>query len=75
MGVYADGGQEQKLRSAAAAIGRTLDMGKSCLRFKTIDNLPMAAIGALIASRSVEDYIAIYQASREDVSHRDSQRS
>lgn len=65
MGVYADGRQEQKLRAAAAAIGRKLDMGKSCLRFKSVDDLPMAAIGELIASMSVDDYIAVYEASRK----------
>ncbi|MCY7354962.1 MAG: DUF1801 domain-containing protein [Lysobacter sp.] len=65
MGVYADGEQEKALRAAAAAIGKKLDMGKSCLRFKSIDDLPMAAIGELIASMSVEDYIAVYEASRK----------
>jgi len=65
MGVYADGEQEQALRAAAAAIGKKLDMGKSCLRFKTLDDLPMTAIGELIASMSVEDYIAVYEASRK----------
>lgn len=65
MGVYADGEQEKALRAAAAAIGKKLDMGKSCLRFKSIDDLPMAAIGELIASMSVEDYIAVYEATRK----------
>lgn len=65
MGVYADGAHERTLRAAAAAIGRKLDMGKSCLRFKTIDDLPMAAIGEMVASMPVEDYIAVYEASRK----------
>ena len=65
MGVYADGEQEKTLHAAAAAIGKKLDMGKSCLRFKTLDDLPMTAIGELIASMSVEDYIAVYEASRK----------
>lgn len=64
MGVYGVAGQEKKLRAAAAAQGKKLDMGKSCLRFKRPDDLPLDAIGELIASMSVEDYIAMYEASR-----------
>lgn len=55
MGVYGNAGQETKLRAAAAAQGKKLDMGKSCLRFKRAEDLPMDAIGELIASMSVED--------------------
>lgn len=64
MGVYADGAQEAALRDAAAAEGKSLDMGKSCLRFKRPDDLPLQAIGKLIASMQVEDLIAVYEASR-----------
>ncbi len=64
MSVYAGSGGEQQLREAAAALGRTLDMGKSCLRFKQVEHLPLQAIGALIASVPVEAYIAQYEAAR-----------
>ncbi len=64
VGVYAEGEQERKLRAAAAAQGKKLDMGKSCLRFKKPDDLPLEAIGALIASMPVEAYIANYEAMR-----------
>lgn len=65
MGVYADGEKERALRAAAAADGRKLDMGKSCLCFKRPQDLPLQAIGKLIASMSVDDYIAMYEASRK----------
>ena len=64
MGIYADGEHEQALRDAAAAEGKKLDMGKSCLRFKRPDDLPLQAIGKLIASVPVDDYISLYEASR-----------
>ncbi|MCL1635647.1 DUF1801 domain-containing protein [Luteimonas sp. SX5] len=64
MGVYGAGEQEKKLRAAAAAQGKKLDMGKSCIRFKRAEDLPLEAIGELIASMSVADYIAVYEASR-----------
>ncbi len=64
MGVYADSEQERALRAAAAAQGKKLDMGKSCLRFTKPEDLPLDTIGELIASISVDDYIALYEASR-----------
>lgn len=64
MGVYADREQERALHEAAAAEGKKLDKGKSCLRFKRPEDLPLQAIGKLIASVSVDDYIALYEASR-----------
>lgn len=65
MGVYADAEQERVLFEAAAAAGKKLDKGKSCLRFKRPDDLPLRAIGKLIASLQVDDYIALYEASRK----------
>jgi Domain of unknown function (DU1801) len=64
MGVYADGEQERRLRAAAAVQGKKLDMGKSCLRFKRPEDLPLDVIGKLIAAMSVDDYIAQYEAAR-----------
>lgn len=64
MGVYADSEQERALRAAASAQGKKLDMGKSCLRFAKPDDLPLDTIGELIAAMSVDDYIALYEASR-----------
>ncbi|TKR30550.1 DUF1801 domain-containing protein [Luteimonas gilva] len=65
MGVYAIAEQERRLRTAAAAAGKKLDMGKSCLRFKKPEDLPLEAIGELIADVGVDDYIAVYEASRK----------
>ena len=65
MCVYADGERERSLRAAAAAEGKKLDMGKSCVRFKRPEDLPLDAIGKMIAAVPVDDYIALYEASRE----------
>src|SRR5688572_30893144 len=37
---------------------RSLDMGKSCLRFKNVDDLPLDAIGKIVGSTSPEEMIA-----------------
>jgi hypothetical protein len=36
-------------------------MGKSCVRFKTLEDLPLDVIGEAIASLSVEDFVARYE--------------
>ncbi|WP_309602041.1 DUF1801 domain-containing protein [Sphingomonas sp.] len=48
----------QRLQSAAAAEGHKVDMGKSCIRFKRLDQLPLDAIGNEIGSTSPADYLA-----------------
>jgi hypothetical protein len=44
--------------------GKRLDMGKSCVRFRTIDDLPLDLIGETIAATTAERFIAIYEAAR-----------
>jgi hypothetical protein len=58
------GGQEQALRDAFQAAGKKLDMGKSCIRFKKLDDLPLDAIGRIIAGTPPDAHIAEYEAAR-----------
>jgi Domain of unknown function (DU1801) len=64
MGVYGDPRQEAALKAAYEKIGKKPDMGKSCVRFRKLEDLPLEAIAKLIASLSVEDYLALYEKSR-----------
>ena len=38
-----------------------LDMGKSCIRFKKVDDIPFELIGELAKKMSVEDWIETYE--------------
>ena len=38
-----------------------LDIGKSCIRFKRLDDIPFNLIGELCSKRSVKDWITIYE--------------
>jgi hypothetical protein len=40
-------------------------MGKSCLRFRRLEDLPLNVIGQVAASTSVEEHIASYEAGRQ----------
>lgn len=38
-----------------------LDMGKSCIRFKKMEDIPYALLGELAARMSVQDWISTYE--------------
>jgi hypothetical protein len=40
---------------------RKLDMGKSCIRFKKVDEIPFELIGELTRKMTSEEYINIYE--------------
>ena len=40
---------------------RKLDMGKSCIRFKKIDEIPYKLIGELASKMTTEEWIKIYE--------------
>lgn len=41
---------------------RKLDMGKSCIRFNKLDEIPFELLGELVTKVSVADWIATYEA-------------
>jgi hypothetical protein len=57
LGVYGDEGSRAWLEQRWAATGKKLDMGKSCLRFRRLDDLALDLVGAAIARTSVDDLI------------------
>jgi len=65
MGVYGDGEQARRFKEEFKRAGKKLDMGKSCVRFRTADDLALDAVGEVIAGTTPEQYIAIHEASRE----------
>ncbi len=38
-----------------------LDMGKSCVRFKKMDDIPFGLIGNLVSKMTTENWIALYE--------------
>ena len=42
---------------------RKLDMGKSCIRFKKVEEIPFELIAALCKKVTVEDWISLYESS------------
>jgi uncharacterized protein DUF1801 len=64
MGIYGDDGKATWFRERWAQTGKKLDMGKSCVRFRRLDDLALDVVGEAIARTSVDDFIAGYERSR-----------
>jgi hypothetical protein len=61
MSVYQDPRQLAKLKAAFEKAGKKLNMGKSCVRFKKLEDIPLDAIGKIIASTTPATYIKEYE--------------
>ena len=62
--VYGNPEQERRLAEAFSKAGKKLDMGKSCLRFRALEDLPLDDLGQIIASTPPEKMIARYESAR-----------
>lgn len=59
--IYSDPELEQWFTDAYKEAGKKLDMGKSCVRFKKLENLPLDVIGEAVAHTPVDQFIEIYK--------------
>ena len=60
MAIYGSEDLRVRFEEDYAASGRKPDMGKSCVRFKRLDDLPLDVIGRAIKACSMEQYIEAY---------------
>jgi hypothetical protein len=65
MPLYGDKKAEAWFRSEFKARGLKLDMGKACVRFTSLDKLPLEVIGELIAKYPVDAWVRMYEQSRK----------
>ena len=61
MCVYSDPELEAWFREAWAKTGKKLDMGKSCVRFKKLDDVALNVIGQVIRRVPVKKFIEFYE--------------
>jgi hypothetical protein len=62
MCAYGDPATAEWFRKAYLAAGKKLDMGKSCVRFRKVEDLPLDVIGQIIGRVPVRNYIARVEA-------------
>ena len=81
MGVYCgcDGGEPTEhakwFQTAWKKSGKKLDMGKACIRFKSVDDLPLEVIGEAIRRLPARSYIKFYEAARAEQAKKASARA
>lgn len=62
MGIYVDEKLLSWFEKEYPKYSKTkLDMGKSCIRFKKMDQVPLKLIGELVSKVSVKDWISLYE--------------
>jgi uncharacterized protein YdhG (YjbR/CyaY superfamily) len=59
--LYMDPGHMAQFRKEWARSGRKLDMGKSCIRFKNADDLPLDVIGRAVKAWDAKRFVELYQ--------------
>lgn len=64
-GIYTDAEKRAGFEEAYRATGKRYDVGKSCVRFKKLDDLPLEVIGTAISSMPVESFIDTYERGRK----------
>jgi len=62
--MYQDGAPTGWFAEEFRKAGKKLEMGKSCVKFKRLEDLPLETIGKAIRGTSPEKLIEIYEASR-----------
>ena len=68
--IYADEALRTRFEAEYRATGKRFDVGKSCVRFRTLDDLPLDVIGRAIASTPVDAFIASYEEGRKSARSR-----
>jgi len=56
-GIYMDENLNQDFEKKYRETGKRYDVGKSCVRFRKLDDLPLELIGESIGAISMEDFI------------------
>ena len=64
MGIYGDGKLRRAFEAKYKKTGKRMDVGKCCVRFKKLEDLPLGIIGEAVAAMSVDDFIALYENAR-----------
>ena len=62
--VYGDPKLRREFETAYKKTGKKLNMGGSCVHFKTIDDLPLDVVGNTIARVTLDQYVERYQNTR-----------
>jgi hypothetical protein len=63
-GIYTDSARREKFEADYRATGKRYDVGKSCVRFRKLDDLPLDVIREAVASLQMNELISLAEQSR-----------
>ena len=63
-GIYADPALRPWFEDSYRATGKRMDLGKSCVRYRSLQDLPLELVGEAIAAQSLEQFVKVYEAAR-----------
>jgi len=72
--IYADEETREHFESAYRATGKRFDVGKSCVRFRKLEDLPLEVIGDAIGAIPMERFIETYERARGAARERGKER-
>ena len=61
MNIYANPETQKWFVDSYKATGKRMNMGKSCVRFKKLDDLPLELIGEAVGKTSMDDWVSVYE--------------
>jgi len=70
MCIYGNPQHEAQFRAAWTKTGKKLDMGKSCVRFKKLEDVPLGVIGETIKRVPAKKFIEYYEATIKGIGNR-----
>ncbi len=74
MSLYAEGEHYAWFMSEWAKTGKKLDMGKSCIRFRKVEDLALDVIAEALRKMTVAKWIAVYDSSLKDMRKRTAEK-
>ena len=72
MGIYGSEELRTRFEEAYRATGKRMDVGKSCVRFRHLDDLPLDVLGEAVGAVSLDEFLAMHD---EAAARRKSTRS
>ena len=57
-GIYLDEAEREAFEQAYRATGKRFDVGKSCVRFRSLEDLPLDLVGDAISRFAADDFVA-----------------
>jgi len=64
MGIYMSEEAREDFEASYRATGKRFDVGKSCVRFRKLEDLPLELVGEAIALLEVDEFVSQYNEAR-----------